>query len=260
MFLTLPSNSSMNIFPENKVSDYTVHLPKEINLSRSWELGLLKILYPNSWYNVDTNKCYIFYRRGAVQFFTVLPAGYYQQPQYVVRQILHKMKREFQAKNKALVSEGVMTKPIDFLFDLTYNPLTQRTTVSIHHKNGAPTVEREGGMQPDVTVTFSEQLASLLGFQKSWYPEIKEYISKNVANVDTVNAIYVYCDVIEPRTVGQTLAPLLAVLLVTRKSDAYVSKRYNKIQYHPVLKKNLAIFTSRFVTIKQNEFVFAREK
>ena len=134
MFLTLPSNSSMDIYPENKLSDYTVHLPKEINLSGSWELGLSEILYPNSWYNIDTNKCYIFYLRGAVQFFAVLPAGYYQQPQYVVRQILHEMKRMFLARNKTLVSEGVLTKPIDFLFDLTYNPQTQRTTVSIQHK------------------------------------------------------------------------------------------------------------------------------
>ena len=157
----------MDIIPENKVSDYTVHLPKEINLSGSWELGLSEILYPNSWYNIDKDKCYIFYRSGAVQFFTVLPADYYQQPQYVVCQILHKMKGNFQARNKALVSKGVLTKLIDFLFDLTYNPQTQRTTVSIQHKNGAPTVEHEGSMQLDVTVTFSEQLASLLGFKKS---------------------------------------------------------------------------------------------
>ena len=76
------------------------------------------------------------------------------------------MKRNFQARNKALVSEGVLTKPIDFLFDLTYNPQMQCITLSIQHKNGAPTVERKGSMQPDVTVTFSKQLASLLGFQK----------------------------------------------------------------------------------------------
>ena len=105
------------------------------------------------------------------------------------------MKRNFQARSKALVSEGVLRKPINFPFDLTYNPQTQRTTVSIQHKNGAPTVEREGSMQPDVTVTFFEQLASLLGFQKKYYPEIGEFTSENVANVDTVNAIYVYCDV-----------------------------------------------------------------
>ena len=122
-----------------------------------------------------------------MQFFTVLSAGYYQQPQYVVRQILHEMKRNFQARNKG---EEVLRKPIDFLFDLTYNPQTQHTTISIQHKDVAPIVERDGSMQPDVTVIFSEQLASLLGFRKMWYPEIGEYTSADVANVDTVNAIY----------------------------------------------------------------------
>ena len=139
------------------------------------------------------------------------------------------MKGNFQARNKALVREGVLRKPIDFLFDLTYNPQTQCTTVSIQHKDGAPTVERDDSMQPDVAVTFSEQLAFLLGFRMMWYPEIGEYTLANVANVDTMNAIYVYCDVIEHRTVGHTLAPLLTVLPVTGKSGVYVSKRYDKI-------------------------------
>ena len=147
---------------------------------------------------------------------------------------------EFQNRNKTLVSEGVLTQPIDFLFDLIYNPQTQLTTMSIQHKKGAPTTDRNGTAQPDVVVTLSNELASILGFRKVWYREIGEYTSENVANVDTVNAIYVYCDVIEHRTVGHTLAPLLAVLPVTGKTGAYVSKRYDKIQYHPVLKKNLS--------------------
>ena len=230
----------MDIYPENKLSDYMVHLLKEINLSGSWELGLSEILYPNTWYNIDTNQCYIFYQRGALEFVAVLPAGYYQQPQYIVRQILQEMRREFQDRNKALVSEGVLTQPIDFLFDLTYNPQTQLTTMSIQHKKGAPTVDRNGTTQPDVTVTFSEQLASILSFRKVWYREIEECTSASVANVDTVNAIYVYCDVIEHRTVGHALAPLIGVLPVTGKPGAYVSKKYDKIQYHPVLKKNLS--------------------
>ena len=115
-------------------------------------------------------------------------------------------------------------------------------------------------MQPDVTVTFFEQLASLLGFQKAWYPEIGEYTSENVANVDTVNAIYVYCDVIEPRTVGHMLAPLLAVLPVTGKSGAYVSKRYDKIQYHPVLKKSFSDIHISLRNDQAKRIVFAKEK
>ena len=76
------------------------------------------------------------------------------------------MKREFQARNKALVSKQVLTKPINFLFNLTNNSQTLQTTMSIQHKDGAPMVERErkGNMQPDVVVTLSDELASVLGF------------------------------------------------------------------------------------------------
>ena len=71
------------------------------------------------------------------------------------------------------------------------------------------------------------------------------YNLASVANMDTVNAIYVYCDAIEPRTVDHTLAPLIGVLPVTGNLGAYVSyvltfKRYDKIQYHPVLKENFS--------------------
>ena len=77
-----------------------------------------------------------------------------------MRQILQEMRRDFQDRNKALVSEGVLTQPIDFLFDLTYNPQTQLTTMSIQHKKGAPMAYRNGTAQPDVVVTLSNELAS----------------------------------------------------------------------------------------------------
>ena len=113
--------------------------------------------------------------------------------------------------------------------------------MSIQHKKGAPMADRDGTMQPDVVETLSNELASILGFRKVWwYREIAEYNSTSVDNVDTVNTIYVYCDVIDNRTVGHTLAPLIGVLPVTGKPGAYVSKRYDKIQYHLILKKNLS--------------------
>ena len=86
-------------------------------------------------------------------------------------------------------------------------------------------MERDGTMQPDVTVTFSEQLASVLGFRKVWYPEIKEYTSANVANVDTVNAIYVYCS---------DSQPVVRVPLVVRESlsgDTRVDYYFLKVSF-----------------------------
>ena len=56
MFLTLPSNSSVQFYPENKVSDYIVHLPKELNLTGPREVGFAELVYTNLWYNIDIDK------------------------------------------------------------------------------------------------------------------------------------------------------------------------------------------------------------
>ena len=150
------------------------------------------------------------------------------------------MKQAFQIKNETLLSDRVLTKPIDFLFDLTYNPQTQLTTMSIRRKAEAPMVERNDKIQLDVMMAFSNELASVLGIRKTGYWNVADYTSKSVANMDTVNTIYVYCDAIDDRMVGHTLAPLVGVLAVTRNPGAYAYKRYDKIQHHPVLKKNLS--------------------
>ena len=81
MFLTLPSNSSIQFYSQNKVSDYIVHLPKELNLTGPWEVGLAELIYSNSWYNIDTNNYLVYYRHGYVQTRTKILPGYYQHPQ-----------------------------------------------------------------------------------------------------------------------------------------------------------------------------------
>ena len=58
--------------------------------------------------------------------------------------------------------------------------------------------------------------------------------------MNPVFALYLYCDVIEPRTLGHTLASLLGVIPVERKSGANVARRYENLQYYPVLKKNIS--------------------
>ena len=51
-YLTLPSNASMQMHPENTLTRYVTALPRRIILHVDWECGLLEIQYPHSWYNV----------------------------------------------------------------------------------------------------------------------------------------------------------------------------------------------------------------
>ena len=44
-YLTLPSESSKDLFPENNASEYNVRLPHWIDLKGNWEIGLHSIAY-----------------------------------------------------------------------------------------------------------------------------------------------------------------------------------------------------------------------
>jgi hypothetical protein len=57
-YLTLPSNSSMNYFPNNTLTHYTTKLPKLMDMDGTWEIGLAEIQYPHSWYQGTVLRLY----------------------------------------------------------------------------------------------------------------------------------------------------------------------------------------------------------
>ena len=53
MRVVLPSNASLQYFPHNTLTNYTVQLAQEIKLPPGeWEVGLSEISFNKSWYNV----------------------------------------------------------------------------------------------------------------------------------------------------------------------------------------------------------------
>lgn len=47
-FLWLPSNSSMDVFPDNTLTEYRVKLPQPIKLLDDWEVAVTEIQYPHT--------------------------------------------------------------------------------------------------------------------------------------------------------------------------------------------------------------------
>jgi hypothetical protein len=52
-YVTLPSDSSANYFPNNTVVRFITKLPERIRLEGEYEMALAEIIYPHTWYNVD---------------------------------------------------------------------------------------------------------------------------------------------------------------------------------------------------------------
>ena len=48
-YIYLKSSDSLDIYPDNVLSDFCVKLPEAIELEGSWEVALAEIQYPSSW-------------------------------------------------------------------------------------------------------------------------------------------------------------------------------------------------------------------
>ena len=93
-YVTLPSNSSMEYFPD-KTSNFVTKLSRTLQLDGEWEVGLAEIDYPHTWYNIREGKnsveiyapdnLYLVFK--TVEF-SIQP-GYYEKVQDVIN-ALHK--------------------------------------------------------------------------------------------------------------------------------------------------------------------------
>ena len=55
-YVTLPSNSSMQYFPDNKTSTFVTKRSRTPQLDGEWEVGLAEKDYPHTWYNICKGK------------------------------------------------------------------------------------------------------------------------------------------------------------------------------------------------------------
>jgi hypothetical protein len=61
-YITLPSNSSAEFFPDNKTTNFTLQLHQRIVLSDQYEVGIVEFHYPQTYLNVNANNI-IYYRK-----------------------------------------------------------------------------------------------------------------------------------------------------------------------------------------------------
>ena len=55
-YITLPSNSSMQYFPDNKTLNFVMKLSRTLKIDGEWEVGLAEIDHPHTWYNIREKK------------------------------------------------------------------------------------------------------------------------------------------------------------------------------------------------------------
>ena len=201
-YLVLPSNASMVTHPNNTLAQYITNLPRRISISGTWECGLTEIHYPHDWYNVRN-------ARLTVETDTYLEDGYYHSP-------------------KALATTLNGDKPGRVKF--AYEPVTQKFVAHV---------------KSETKVTLYGDLPGILGFgsggsNTSLASTARSMFLRAHSIIDLrrgFESLYVYSSIVEPRIVGDKIAPLLRIVPIRGRHGEMVTARFDHVQYIPLMSR-----------------------
>lgn len=230
-YVTCPSNSSMDMYPNNTLAHFTMKLNNALELFGDYEVGLSEIQYPMSWSNVrdDQNSFVLRYkkkvsapgRRGKeVHAIRRVPSGYYPSVEKLLKTMTDLATKE---SFKAL---GIA---------LSYDQSTRRVTIST--KEHSEKEKNRGSLK------LKHDIARLLGFEKETLIKRNRIVTSPFAALPSggFHNMFVYSDIVEQQFVGDVQAPLLRILPVHNQSDEIMlSKTFSKVYYLPVAKKRIS--------------------
>ena len=205
-YVTLPSNSSFDYFPDNTVTSFKTKLAAPLIFHAQWEVALVEIIYPYSWYNVNiTNNTFQFLLSEEVASHCVIPEGHYKDIGSICEALTAALPERF--RNNFTVQRDSSSGKVIFDFD----------QVS--------------------AIQLSEGLGYLLGFPRGIIRgHAQAPFSPNVNG--GINTLYLYTDVICNQPVGDISAPLLRIVPVPhRRAGEIVTFTYQTPHYLPVKSK-----------------------
>lgn len=178
----------MDYYPDNRPGHFYVKLPQKINLPTDYQVALTEIQITNHHHNIERGTCsfsVFFYK---INENTVNLTN--NQLEYHVPCGQYIDNLEFIAALNSLDA------PLTF----HYEPITKRVTVKIHD---------------NVFVKFNPKLKSILGLGSE---ELSALTRNQIAGLAPViinqefKSIFVYCDLVAHRPVGDANAPLIRTL------------------------------------------------
>lgn len=152
---------------------------------------------------------------------TKLPGGYYDQMNDLINDYNTALAKDFQEGKVAIFQDSVSVAP-----KFKYNASTKRVTFAM--PNG-------------YVAAIGSKLQSILGFAPEQLPLINKeadqrpikgmYVSDLQAGVTD---LYVYCNLIESVSVGDTIAPLLRIVDASGANGDVIYRQYDQPRYLPL--------------------------
>ena len=198
-YLVLPSNSSTSMYPNNTLAQYVTNLPRSVCLSGEWECGLTEIHYPHDWYNVRNARLTIAHG-DTLDTDRHIDDGYYDSPSALVRALNGEKGGRVKFSYDRVTQKVCVHMKGDTTFKLYGDLIDILGFRERHDQNGDPLDTPGGGR----SVRSSKNVASM-SFPAETVVDLRRGFE----------SLYVYSGIVEPRIVGDKIAPLLRIVPIT---------------------------------------------
>ena len=272
-YVTLPSNSSMKIF-DNTISNFTTQLQIPIKLHGPYEVALVEIIYDHLW-DVDVGKL-TYIHADKIEFQVPL----LHQDGETLEQLISKANTELGTKIIEYEIEKYKSTRPNLTFEQMQKHLLEKFNKNVTFKddndkiivkNAIPIVQFKSETNELLVNTASETdmyvfkglIAKYIGVENLYLnsksPSIK-IDSKYNSNLNIINSLYVYTDIIQYQYVGDALAPLLRNVEVPYKSQSTQCLNYDSPHYVSVNKSYIDTINIKILDEQGNNIRFKRGK
>ena len=202
----------MEVYPNNTLTNYVTRLPNRIELEGQWEVGLVEIQYPHTWYNVPEAEEHRSFKvvegdgDSREEYPFVIPSGYYS----ITALLTHITSKANQVLN--LTRHSRLITGLEKVTGLVW----------IH------CIECSLHIPPFMKRVLGKNLV---------FPSGKND-GDHVFDIDPIHSMYVYCDIVEPRMVVDSMVPLLRVVPVEGANRNMVTCIYENVHYIALQRKS----------------------
>ena len=227
-YITLPSNSSEDVYGKQPMSSYKTHLAKKLDLDvDEWEVGLAEIIYPHTWFNViDATFSIKFPNSGEWQWHELsVPNALYETPEDLVNTLQNEVNK-------------VMPPSLRGRIQFVYNALLRKFTASVstgYMVRFDRSLAISLGLGDDVVTLKCSESKEYHGIErkpKRIVYDNDKIIADYVMDLDRgLHTFFVYCDIVEPQLVGDANVPLLRTIPVRGRNGEVMSHSFDNIHY-----------------------------
>ena len=255
-YVTLPSNSSMDLYPNNTISAFSVSLKEPIRLETNYEVALVEMTYKHSW-SLNVGKLFVdLVDPNYLDTFNLI----YHDGENI---------KNFAYRLNGEIVQFYLRKKYDRRFNLQQNSLTEENTLLPTTEFGITNqdyqvIEQIKSLQwfktlPNFTadpfrfvihilgkakVRFDGNILKILNLREKWYEtsENDKWISSGViedTNPNLIQSLFVYCDIIDYQYVGDEYVPLLRNVIVENSFPKTAIAHYDNPHYVNINKSEI---------------------